>query len=138
MFCAQAPKVLGAKYVSNSEWKRFTHIFCLFMVFQVAMADPLHYAETEAAVASVMEHFPNTPAVFFSESDEVRGMNRDSRSSRLGLSNAELLARDMNRLAAMVTTRNTHAMPIFWASLSHIYTFTRHTNSTPFFQNNSK
>ena len=83
----------------------------------VAMADPLHYSETEAAVAATMAHFPDSPALFFSESDEVRGINRDSRSSRLGLSNADLLALDMNRLAAMVTKRNRDVMPMFWADM---------------------
>ena len=83
----------------------------------VAMADAQHYTETEAAVAAVMEHFPDSPAVFFTESDEVRGMNRDSRSSRLGLSNANLLALDMNRLAAMVTVRNHDVRPMFWADM---------------------
>ena len=44
-------------------------------------------------------------------------MNRDSRSARLGLSNAALLARDMNKLAGMVTSRNPATIPLFWADM---------------------
>jgi hypothetical protein len=52
--------------------------------------------------------------VFFYETDEVRGINRDSRSAKLGLSNAELLARDMNTLASFVRDNNPAVMPLFW------------------------
>jgi hypothetical protein len=44
--------------------------------------------------------------MFFSEGVDVRGMTRDSRSARLGLRKAELLARDMNKLSEMVFSRN--------------------------------
>ena len=47
--------------------------------------------------------------------DEIRGMARDSRSLRSGLSNAELLAKDMNALQALVTKHlgpKAHAM--YW------------------------
>ena len=70
---------------------------CTKINHPVAMAEPRHFSETRAVVDSILEHFPNTPAIFFPESDEVRGMNRDSRSAASGLSNAELLALDMNR-----------------------------------------
>jgi hypothetical protein len=43
------------------------------------MAEPKHFAEAKAAVDAVMKTFP-APAVFFFETDEVRGINRDSRS----------------------------------------------------------
>ena len=79
----------------------------------VAMADPQHFVEAKAAVDAVMREFP-APAVFFFETDEVRGINRDSRSHRLGLSNADLLARDMNALAGFVHANNPSVMPLFW------------------------
>jgi|EP01046_Picozoa_sp_COSAG06_P016459 hypothetical protein len=45
--------------------------------------------------------FPNISYVNFNH-DEIRGMARDSRSLRSGLSNAQLLAKDMNALQASV------------------------------------
>ena len=41
----------------------------------VAMADPQHFVEAKAAVDAIMKEFP-APAVFFFETDEVRGINR--------------------------------------------------------------
>ena len=43
------------------------------------MADPQHFLEAKAAVDAIMAEVP-APAVFFFETDEVRGINRDSRT----------------------------------------------------------
>jgi hypothetical protein len=86
----------------------------------VAMAEPLHFQEAKAVIDKVMQLFP-APAVFFYETDEVRGINRDSRSAKLGLNNAELLARDMNALAGFVRANNPAVMPLFWCGL--LYSF---------------
>ena len=66
----------------------------------------------------MMKNFP-APAVFFFETDEVRGINRDSRSAKLGVSNADLLARDMNTLAGFVRANNPNVMPRFWGDVIH-------------------
>ncbi len=86
----------------------------------VAMAEPLHFQEAKAVIDKVMQLFP-APAVFFYETDEVRGINRDSRSAKLGLNNAELLARDMNALAGFVRANDPAVMPLFWCEL--LYSF---------------
>ena len=108
----------------------------------VAMAEPKHFMEAQAAINSVMDAFPQAPAVFFYETDEVRGINRcenpvdtavfypavpqlrlsccinrDSRSAKLALSNADLLARDMNKLANFVLAKNPGVMPLVRANL---------------------
>ena len=46
--------------------------------------------------------------------DEVRGMARDSRSLRSGLSNAQLLAKDFNTLQQFVSANDPSATAIFW------------------------
>jgi hypothetical protein len=84
----------------------------------VSIADPQHFMEAKAAVDMIMQQFP-APAVFFYETDEVRGINRDSRSAKLGLSNAELLALDMNTLAGFVRANNPSVMPLFWGDMIH-------------------
>lgn len=45
------------------------------------------------------------------------GFNRDSRSRRLGRSNAETLAYAMNKLQGMMRKRDVDARAIFWVSL---------------------
>lgn len=55
------------------------------------------------------EAFDTLPAITCTDHDEIRGMARDSRSLGTGLSNAELLARDMNRMQAMVTANDPDA-----------------------------
>eukprot|EP01044_Picomonas_judraskeda_P002092 COSAG03_NODE_139_length_11780_cov_2.736153_8_plen_697_part_00 len=52
---------------------------------------------------------------------EVRGINRDSRSAKLGLSNADLLARDMNTLAGFVRANNPAVMPLFWCDSDDLF-----------------
>ena len=53
--------------------------------------------------------------------DEVRGINRDSRSRRLGMGNGRIFAHAMNRLAACVRRsaerRNLSVTPLFWADM---------------------
>jgi hypothetical protein len=56
--------------------------------------------------------------------DEIRGMARDSRSLRLGLSNAELLARDLNAMQAMVESNNPRASALFWDDSAYTSTHT--------------
>ena len=53
--------------------------------------------------------------------DEVRGVNRDSRSRRLGLSNGRIFAHAMNKLAACIHRASAEngldVKPLFWADM---------------------
>ena len=66
-----------------------------------------------------MARFPSAPAVFFQEPDELRGINRDSRSAKVGMSNAELLATDMNTMARYVQQNNPAVVPLSWGDMLH-------------------
>jgi hypothetical protein len=59
------------------------------------------YFDRLLVFAAMAAAFPNISYVNFNH-DEIRGMARDSRSLRSGLSNAQLLAKDMNTLQASV------------------------------------
>ena len=67
-----------------------------------AFAEPEYYAFMDNAIKATATTFPSAKFINFNH-DEIRGMARDSRSLRSGLSNAELLAKDMNSLQALVT-----------------------------------
>jgi hypothetical protein len=56
----------------------------------------------DTAIGAMAAAFHNISHINFNH-DEIRGMARDSRSLRSGLSNAELLAKDMNTLQSSVT-----------------------------------
>jgi hypothetical protein len=56
----------------------------------------------DTAIHTMATAFNGLRYVFFTH-DEIRGMARDSRSLRSGLSNAQLLAKDMNAIQASVT-----------------------------------
>ena len=68
----------------------------------MAYGEPLYYEFMDSVVANLARAFPNVTMLHLNH-DEIRGMARDSRSLRLGLSNAELLARDINALQRSVT-----------------------------------
>eukprot|EP01043_Picozoa_sp_COSAG02_P058304 COSAG02_NODE_7233_length_3106_cov_1.757566_1_plen_830_part_00 len=68
----------------------------------MAYGEPLYYSFMDNVVASLVRAFPNVTMLHLNH-DEIRGMARDSRSLRLGLSNTELLARDINALERIVT-----------------------------------
>ena len=51
--------------------------------------------------------------------DELRGINRDSRSAKLSMTNAELLAFDMNTMAHHVQQNNPGVVPFSWADMLH-------------------
>ena len=61
-----------------------------------AFGEPAYYALLETAINHTMQEFQ--PMLLNFDHDEIRGMARDSRSLGTGLTNAELLARDMNRM----------------------------------------
>ena len=62
-----------------------------------AFGEPSYYDRLASAVERVAHEFGPLRLINF-DHDEIRGMARDSRSLRLGLSNAELLARDLNMM----------------------------------------
>lgn len=68
----------------------------------MAYGEPLYYSFMENVVANLVRAFPNVTMLHMNH-DEIRGMARDSRSLRSGLSNTELLARDINALQRIVT-----------------------------------
>ena len=79
-----------------------------------AFAEPEYYALMDAAIAGTALNFPGLKFLNFNH-DEIRGMARDSRSLRSGLSNAELLALDMNTLQASVHKHLGHnARAMYW------------------------
>jgi hypothetical protein len=70
----------------------------------------------ENAINHTMREF--APLLLNFDHDEIRGMSRDSRSLGTGLSNAELLARDMNRMQAMVQANDHAANALFWGTIT--------------------
>jgi hypothetical protein len=79
-----------------------------------AFAEPEYYAFMNNAIAAVAAAFPGIQYVNFNH-DEIRGMARDSRSLLSGLSNAELLAKDMNTLQVLVKKHlGPHARAMYW------------------------
>ena len=87
-------------------------------------AEPLYYEFMDKVIENLVRAFPNITAIHLNH-DEIRGMARDSRSLRLGLSNAELLARDINALQALarpnrvllVIQKGTRVLISLWDSL---------------------
>jgi hypothetical protein len=67
-----------------------------------AFMEPTYYAFMDSAIAHVARVFPHLKHIHFNH-DEIRGFGRDSRSQRSGLSNSELLAKEMNALQTSVT-----------------------------------
>lgn len=84
-----------------------------------ALAEPRYYQALEHYTDGVMALF-SPKAVFFVH-DEMRGIGRDSRSIRSGLSNAGLLARSMNKLQGFVKARNANASAWFWDDMINPY-----------------
>ena len=85
-----------------------------------AFGEPDYYELLEFAINHTMAEFmseawPHSrPKMLNFDHDEIRGMARDSRSLRTGLSNAELLARDLNRMQTMVARNDPQAHALFW------------------------
>jgi hypothetical protein len=85
-----------------------------------AFGEPDYYALLEFGINHTMAEFmgeawPHSrPKMVNFDHDEIRGMARDSRSLRTGLSNAELLARDLNRMQSMVARNDPEAHALFW------------------------
>eukprot|EP01046_Picozoa_sp_COSAG06_P033297 COSAG06_NODE_3391_length_5412_cov_79.977037_5_plen_315_part_00 len=77
-----------------------------------AFGEPAYYALLENAINHTMQEF--RPTLINFDHDEIRGMARDSRSLGTGLTNAELLARDMNRMQSMVQANDPEANALFW------------------------
>ena len=68
----------------------------------------------DTAIAEMASLFPGIAYINFNH-DEIRGMARDSRSLQSGLSNAELLAKDMNALQDSVKRHvGPDARALFW------------------------
>ena len=79
-----------------------------------AFAEPEYYTFMDNAIKATATAFPGAKFINFNH-DEIRGMARDSRSLRSGLSNAELLAKDMNGLQALVTKHlGPEARAMYW------------------------
>lgn len=78
--------------------------------------EPRYVELMDTTIAAVVKRF-RPPAIMF-DHDEIRGINRDSRSLGAGLTNAELLALEMNQLAASCARAGAHnglkVAPMFW------------------------
>ena len=79
-----------------------------------AFMEPAYYAFMDSAIAHLAQTFPQLRYIHFNH-DEIRGLGRDSRSQRSGLSNHELLAKEMNALQVSVTKHlGDGGHPVFW------------------------
>jgi hypothetical protein len=79
----------------------------------MAFGEPVYYEFMDRVLENLVRAFPGITAVHLNH-DEIRGMARDSRSLRSGLSNAALLAKDINTLQV----RKTSSWPRSWAYFS--------------------
>ena len=77
-----------------------------------AFAEPLYYEVVARTIASAYEAFGISEV--FLDHDEIWGFNRDSRSIRKGLSNADALAAEMNKLRDIAKTVNPDMTVMFW------------------------
>ena len=80
-----------------------------------SFAEPLWYSEMSKVVNFTMNAL-GVKKMFFGF-DEMHGFNRDSRSRRLGRSNAETLAHAMNSLQQMMSAVDADARAMVWADM---------------------
>ena len=84
-----------------------------------AFGEPAYYAVIERGINMTMREFAPTMINF--DHDEIRGMARDSRSLRTGLTNAQLLGREIIRTQAAVESWNPEATALFWDDMLNPY-----------------
>ena len=80
-----------------------------------SFAEPRFYELMELTINFTMDTFG--PKYVFINHDEMHGFNRDSRARRLGLSNAALLARDINWHQRAVARKDPEARVVVYADM---------------------
>jgi len=80
-----------------------------------SFAEPRFYEIMEGVLNFTMDTF-GSKLIFISH-DEMHGFNRDSRARRLGLSNADLLARDINWHVQAVARKDPEARVLVYADM---------------------